>query len=103
MNASLPIDSRRLRSIPLAALARLEAQLLEGLAAIRAEHARRSPFASSSSPVRSSAGRPVSPGAPRAGRGGVFGDASEDRSESHGLPACSCPPCLAERARGERP
>ena len=51
MNA-LPVDPRRLRLLPLADLARLAERLLVGLAAVRAEHARRSPFASSL-PIRS--------------------------------------------------
>lgn len=70
MNA-LPVDPRRLRLLPLADLARLEAMLREGLSVIRAELARRSPFALSSSPARPLAGRPVSPGAPGTGRRGV--------------------------------
>lgn len=73
MNA-LPVDPRRLRLLPLADLARLEERLLVGLAAVRAEHARRSPFASSL-PIRSGSvpDAPSVPGLPGPDRRGTSG------------------------------
>ena len=71
MNA-LPIDPAQLRLLSLADLARLEERLLDALAAVRAEHARRSPI-SHSLPIRSGSvpDAPSVPGLPGPDRRGV--------------------------------